>query len=296
MWIGNRSITRRTALSSSSCLFGILLSERLVTGSTTSDLEEFERDPAAELYVFPGSCGEGTVVALTWPTKPSPFGLTNSGASYVKIHSGRITWKVDLSSSCDVYSRYENSCRIYAGCVQVLNPSNRGKIAAVVIEAPNHLLGQTPFQVWAERVDCQGKRQRVGSPFLMDIIARNKRLATLYHASSPGQDRALFSQQIATQIARRARLAGHLSDPDSYGRHIASFLLPDVLHYDPKLPPGFTFAAQNGRHPVEDASAIADMILSGVPATSNLPRPMAIRQHFPYLGNFSAEEASRSVA
>ena len=59
---------------------------------------------------------------------------------------------------------------------------------------------------------------------------------------------------MSNAIADNAR-AAEAPDPELHGRRLACILLPDVLRYDPKLPAGFTFAAQNGRHP-EEASDI----------------------------------------
>ena len=53
---------------------------------------------------------------------------------------------------------------------------------------------------------------------------------------------------------------------EAHGKRLASRLLPDVLHYNPKLPAGFTFAAQNGRHPGDASARIVDTICNGSPA------------------------------
>jgi hypothetical protein len=42
---------------------------------------------------------------------------------------------------------------------------------------------------------------------------------------------------------------------------LVDLLLPDVIHFNPKLPVGFTFAAQNGCHPGDGAREIAASLL-----------------------------------
>jgi hypothetical protein len=65
------------------------------------------------------------------------------------------------------------------------------------------------------------------------------------------------------EISRRLRAAGSQVNPESHGRRLASLLLPDVLRYDPHLPVGFTFAARNGRHPLESADEMVYATLNG---------------------------------
>ncbi|MGC2662304.1 MAG: hypothetical protein WA324_30440 [Bryobacteraceae bacterium] len=222
------------------------------------------------------------MIATTWPLRLLKSGLIDSNESIVKVHTGSISWTIEIRSGLKSTVRFDSGCQIYAGCVRSRARANSGLVEAVVIEADNSLLGEAPLEVWAERLGRGVKRQRVGSPFLTGLNSQNESLAELYYSSSPKQDSMLLSQELARQITVRTRLAGHVSNPDEYGHRIASVLLPDVIHYDRKQPLGFSFAAQNGRHPADESADIVATIINGVPGPAEPSRRTQIRQTFPY--------------
>ena len=49
------------------------------------------------------------------------------------------------------------------------------------------------IDIWAERLRY-GSRQRTGSPFLAKLVAGNRSLEALYHASSPADDRIVLTK------------------------------------------------------------------------------------------------------
>jgi hypothetical protein len=135
--------------------------------------------------------------------------------------------------------------------------------------------------IWAERRTDFGARQRIGSPFLAEIVAGSPSIAALYHSTSPAEDTVVLEMGVAKEIAEKARAGGRIHRPDAYGRRMASILLPDVLHYDPKLPVGFTFAGQNGRHPEEASDVVVNAILHGY--SDSTPRTRyRLNATFPY--------------
>jgi hypothetical protein len=135
--------------------------------------------------------------------------------------------------------------------------------------------------IWAERLTNFSSRQRIGSPFLAEIVAGNPSLAALYHSTWPAEDTVALETGVANEIAEKARAGDRIHRPEAYGRRMASILLPDVLHYDPKLPLGFTFAGQNGRHPEEASEVVVNAILQGYPDWS--PRTTyRLKETFPY--------------
>jgi hypothetical protein len=152
----------------------------------------------------------------------------------VRIHAGPRSWDINVSA---------------------------GNVAA--IEVPHSTFAASVTRgIWAER-SVQGQRQRIGSPFLAGVLATDQKLASLYDSISPVEDRAALTTRVATAISLKAKAAGSVCDPDAHGRRLASLLLPDVLRYDPELPVGFTFAAQNGRHPREASAIVAGAIICG---------------------------------
>ncbi len=260
------TITRRTILSGGiACAVASVTPRRLLAGITGW------KQGRANLYVFPGAQKGTTVLAATWPT-PMKRNL------HVKIHAGKQSWNVQvLDNTADAASWKQDDCRIFAGNVNE-------HAAAVIVEAPNRMLnGRGAIGVWAERFTDAGSRQRTGSPFMAAIVAENYQLARHYHSISPAEDPAALAKDVAEAIAARARKHGFVGDPDAYGRRLASRFLPDVLHYDPELPTGFTFAAQNGRHPGESSALVVGTILNGSPAfTTEEPIPHW-QTRFPYL-------------
>ena len=138
------------------------------------------------------------------------------------------------------------------------------------------------MQVWAEIFAQGSARVRVGNPFVAELLARNPRSSELYHAATPGQDTALFSDALAERVARLARTSGSVADPTAHGRRLAAFLLPDAIAYRPDLPVGFSFASQNGRHPSEDVGAVVDTILAGSVVRRTAFPTFALTDAFPY--------------
>ena len=142
--------------------------------------------------------------------------------------------------------------------------------------------------IWAERLVQDGTRQRIGSPFLSELLARDPGLAEVYHAISPENDRELLMPNLAAAITLHARNTGSVGDPEGHGWRVAGLLLPDVLRYGPRLPTGFTFAGQNGRHPTEAAEDIIATILGGVVAPHNRDKVShRLQEQFPYFATSS---------
>jgi hypothetical protein len=260
-----RTITRRTILGGSiACAVASMIPQTLL--GELSGLQQGR----ANLYVFPGAQPGTTVIVSTWP---NPTGRNLD----VRVHTGAQSWRVQiLDSAANGASWQQDGCRIFAGNVAK-------HLGAVVMEAPNRILnGGGPITVWAERFTQTGSRQRLGSPFLASIVAEDGELARRYHALAPTNDRAELMESVAGVIASRARRSGLSGDPGAYGKRLAARLLPDVLHYDSRLPAGFTFAAQNGRHPAEASALVVDTMLNGSPAFTAEERVAQLQNGFPY--------------
>ena len=261
----SRIITRRTILGGSlACAVASVIPQTLL-----GELSRLQQD-RANLYVFPGVQPGTTVIATIWP---SPTGRN----LHVRIHAGAQSWRVQsLDSRANGASWQQDGCRIFAGKVAK-------HFGAVVMEAPNRILnGGGPISVWAERFTPTGSRQRLGSPFVAAIVAEDGELARRYHSLSPADDQAELMESVAGVIASRAQRSGLSGDPGAYGKRLAARLLPDVVHYDSRLPSGFTFAAQNGRHPAEASALVVDTILNGSPAFTAEARVAQLQTGFPY--------------
>jgi hypothetical protein len=260
-----RAITRRTILGGSlACAVASVIPQSLLGEMSGS------QQGRANLYVFPGAQTGTTVIATTWP---DPTGKTHQ----LRFHVGEQSWRVQiLDSTAHGACWQQDGCRIFAGNVAE-------QVGAVVMEAPNEILnGGGPIRVWAERITQTGARQRLGSPFVSSIVAEDRELARRYHSLLPIDDRAELMESVAGVIASRAQRSGLSGDPAAYGKRLAAHFLPDVLHYDSRLPSGFTFAAQNGRHPAEASALVVDTILNGSPTFTPEAR-VALQTSFPYL-------------
>lgn len=134
-----------------------------------------------------------------------------------------------------------------------------------------------------------GLRQRIGRPFLSDLVAENEGLAAIYHSLTPAEDRDMLMKPLATAIADRLRANGMAVNTTSHGRRLASALLPDVLRYDLHRPTGFTFAAQNGRHPAESAGEMVSAFLNGgAPSATSVRSERQTVETFPYFRQMTA--------
>jgi hypothetical protein len=233
-----------------------------------------------ELYVFRGSSQDRTAIAVTWP-EDIRHDCT------IRIHAGTRIWEFSVSAHRVSQSHRHGDISVFIGNVVATTKADSKPMKAVVMEVDTGGLDGSSM-IWAERM-VRGSRQRIGTPFLSAIARDHEDLRHLYHASSPDRDVTVLLQPLSAAIAVRVRLAGLAANPDAHARRLASTLLPDVLHYDPRRPAGFTFAARNGRHPSEPSEAVVHAILNGgKPSEPGPARPYSFVQTFPYFEQLTA--------
>jgi hypothetical protein len=291
-----RTVTRRTVLGGAlagavaSMVPPKLLAEFAVPNPFGGNGDNRALSRRADLYAFPGVQPGTTVIAATWPVSLNRFDRIAQKKSQVTIHAGSQKWNVTLpGGTMDSRLFEEHGCRVFAGKVATQPGTDGFFLKAVVIEIPERMLSSSgPMEIWAERVMHTGLRRRIGSPFVAALVEEDAGLANSYHTLSPSDDRAMLTPAVANAIAAKARKSGMASDPDAHGRRLASRLLPDVLGYDPQMPSGFTFAAQNGRHPEELSDLVVDTILSGSPASGAAKADVRLQERFPF---FSRQES-----
>lgn len=238
----------------------------------------------ANLYAFPGAPSGATVVAVTWPATLAR--LNSRTSSVVQLRAGSRSWSVKVDGGATRSCTWEEDrCRFFTGRIFTRPTSRTQTLEAVVMEAPREQIAGT-LGIWAER-RTPSSRCRFGSPFLSALVAGDRSFKQRYHSICPAQDKQLLESHLAEAISVRARANPQLNNPDSYGRRLASALLPDTLRYDTELPFGFTFAAQNGRHPEE---ALQDVVLSVLTGSSLSGHQLGVscgarfdlRPEFPY--------------
>lgn len=244
-----------------------------VTDHSPLPTEESASD--ADLYAFAGPSGVASVLALTWAATPSAI-------ESARIHVNDRSWSFRFSSAGAFQEFLPNGPQpsfTYAGPLRgtSLHASKNG----IVLEFSNDDL---PFsaKIWAEQVFRSGQRRRVGSLLVAAIIARNEQLARVYHSLTPKRD-ASMKALLAEVITEQATQARSINNPQAHGQRLAELLLPDVLHYSPRSPTGFTFASRNGRHPEEAVATVVHSMLYGLAVSPERTRATApLESAFPY--------------
>ncbi len=142
---------------------------------------------------------------------------------------------------------------------QAVNTFSGSQIFAIVLEVPDgdpELRTGRQIGVWAAAslaTDAGGWRRinRAGIPMMWPLFrslggdddsVEYQRDTTARPADDPPND----SQRVAAFVAAAVRRTG-VNDPDSYGRAVATRLLPDLLPYRVGDAAAFTFAGFNGR-------------------------------------------------
>jgi hypothetical protein len=234
------------------------------------------------LYAFSGAQPESTVIAVTWQELRSRSIDDRTEESRLRIHAGSKSWDFMVETrTASSEMGQDGDIAVYIG--EILSPARApqgGSVKAVVMSVPDRALVENgSTAIWAERFES-GLRERIGTPFLSSLVAGSDEVAHLYHSCSPAEDRRLLLEPLAKEIEARARV--RVADPEGHGRRLAVALLPDVLHYDPTLPSGYTFAARNGRHPSESSIELVNTILEGAPFSKASEGAHRLQKHFPY--------------
>jgi hypothetical protein len=255
----------------------------LAIGSAPAWSRSYNMPSRAELFVFTAPNTGNLIVAVTsFEDQTRPW-LSGSG---VRIHIGRKSWMVNTLKNDRTNDRTNTISRIQDGKLfvgGVLRPSENGLVEAyaAAIELSSGLgLENDSLDVWAEVIQENGSRYRVGNPFIAEIMSQNPALSKLYHKTSPDQDLALLARGVADHIAA---ISGGLANPWAHGRRLASVLLPDVIRYRQGSAAGFNFASQNGRHPSDATAMVVQTVLTGAVGTCVAPQLAELEGNFPYL-------------
>ena len=266
-------ISRRAALSAGAGVLALGLSRSSFAGAIATN--------ASELFVFKSPDARNLVFAVLTPTIPGAAPSSRHSKRDVYIHTGAASWAV-REAQAGALSKHGGS-RIFAGQVLAHSaPTGRGYSAVVVESSPDFARPGETLAVWAEVKPDDGKRFRVGSPFVSELLARDPVLSLAYHAATPVQDRALFAGSLAKRIAAMAAASGTVANPGEHAQRIATRLLPDVIEFRPDSPVGFNFASQNGRHPADDTASVVATVLTGAPARQDRSTPFKLTETFPY--------------
>ena len=290
------TITRRSALSGGvACVLGFVVPRRLFSSLISQGTSEamaggrISRSMAPNLYAFPGAGHNTTAIAVTWREQALDARCDPGQYSKVRIHAGLNTWEFDLSNQAPTKLQRSDDISVFTGNVVAPLGVNDALVKAVAMELPARAIAQGGSAgIWAEHYK-RGLRRRIGTPFLSHLVAENESLAAIYHSSTPAEDRDMLMKPLAAAIADRFRGMSADADAISHGRRLASALLPDVLRYDSDRPTGFTFAAQNGRHPSESTDEMVSAFLNGgAPSAIVVRSARQTLETFPYFRQMAA--------
>jgi hypothetical protein len=163
-------------------------------------------------------------------------------------------------------------------------------ITALVLEVPNHLIGEGRVHAWAT-TSLHGHApemqvQRWGLPLITHLfLTASNDLKDKFNASVPADDIAFFSKPIAEFAERMSTYAGSVVNPAEYGKQIVARLCPAMLPYVLGTQAAFDQAGFNGRPLGEDVMDVMLTLASNKPlADGAAPDRSRIRSDFPYFG------------
>lgn len=227
----------------------------------------------ADLFAFSPGRPDRLVIALV-----TEMPALDAAPERVLLHAGNQQWDIDGAEDS---GRYESGDRLFSGAIIGWEAGRDRVYKATLIET------QTPprppqgsLGIWAERFGASG-RQRIGNPIVAELLTVDRTLHARHSQTTPHDDRAWLAVPLAERVANIAARAG-VRAPRAYARRVAERFLPDVIAFRPGSAIGYTFAAQNGRHPAEDVNRLTATILTGSPAALPRSTHFAISNIFPY--------------
>lgn len=165
-------------------------------------------------------------------------------------------------------------------------------VTAIVLEVPNHLIGQGRVNAWATISLCghapEIQVSRWGLPLITHIFLNDPNSQDLkeqFNTSVPSEDVDRFSKAIADFGEKMTTYAGSATNPSEYGKQLANRLCPTVLPYELGTPAAFTKSKFNGRPLGDDAMDVMLTLASNRQLTDGVaPDQSRIRKEFPYFG------------
>jgi len=168
----------------------------------------------------------------------------------------------------------------------------RRNLTAIVLEIPNHLIGQGKVHAWAT-ISLYGHApemqvSRWGLPLVTHLFLNDPNdqgVKEHFNTSVPSEDIDRFSKPIADFTEKMTTYAGSAANPSDYAKQIAGRLCPTTLPYELGTPAEFDQAAFNGRSLGDDVMDVMLTLASNKPLADGVaPDPSRIRKEFPYYG------------
>ena len=176
-------------------------------------------------------------------------------------------------------------------------------ITAIVLEVPNHLIGQGTVHAWAT-VSLYGHApemqvSRWGLPMITHLFLNdpgNQEVKETFNKSVPSDDITLFSGYIADYTQKMTTYAGSVMNPEEYGKQMVSRLCPNTLPYELGTAAAFDVARFNGRPLGDDVQDVMLTLATNRPIQDGAaPDRNRIRTEFPYFGEPYSKEEQKDV-
>jgi hypothetical protein len=176
-------------------------------------------------------------------------------------------------------------------------------LTAIVLEIPNHLIGNGPVHAWAT-VSLYGHApemqvSRWGLPLITHLFLNDpnhQEVKESFNISVPADDVASFSTYIADFTQKMTTYAGSVMNPQEYGKQMVARLCPTTLPYELGTPAAFDLAGFNGRPLGDDVMDVMLTLASNKPLQDGaVPDRKRIRTEFPYFGKPYSKEEQKGV-
>jgi hypothetical protein len=165
-------------------------------------------------------------------------------------------------------------------------------LTAIVLEVPNHLIGQGKVNAWAT-ISLYGHAPEIqvsrwGLPLVTHLFINDpshQDVKEQFNTSVPSEDWGRFSKPIAEFAEKMTTFAGSATDPSEYGKQVAARLCPITLPYKLGTPAAFDLAGFNGRSLSDDVMDVMLSLAANRPLADGVaPDQTRICKEFPYYG------------
>jgi hypothetical protein len=176
-------------------------------------------------------------------------------------------------------------------------------LTAIVLEVPNHLIGNGTLHAWAT-VSLYGHApemqvSRWGLPLITHLFLNDpshQEVKESFNTSVPADDIASFSGYIADFTKTMTTYAGSVMNPEEYGKQMVARLCPTTLPYELGTAAAFDLAGFNGRPLGDDVMDVMLTLASNKPLQDGaVPDHTRIRTEFPYFGEPYSKEEQKGV-
>ncbi len=169
------------------------------------------------------------------------------------------------------------------------SPFESKKVAAIVLEVPNALIGDGQVYAWATASIVgyapEAQVSRNGLPLIARLFICDGQMRDDYNCSVPAHDVVDFSTHIEHVTEKLSTLAGGAADPVQHAKQVVKRLCPFTLPYTLGTPAAFDFTGFNGRRLTDNVLDVILSLASDTAVNCKKPPPRErVLEKFPYYG------------